>query len=258
MGYPNAILMPGPSSGNILYPIGPPDAVYDPVKILTIHNRYKYRGGEDESREAEDAMLRLHGHEVREIVFDNAEITGEGDLLRIGLQATWSASSYRLVCDSLAAWKPDVLDVHNFFPLASPAVYYAARKYGVPVVQTLHNYRLFCPPARLCSETAVSARTAPGRLVPWPGGSTSLLSWGALQTGAVALMTTTHRLLGPWAETGLSILRHFAVLAAEVYRKRISRVAGSPEAEFRRGPRACRVRRRSFSVRRPTVAGKRN
>jgi glycogen synthase len=45
--------------------------------------------------------------------------------------------------------RPDIVHVHNTFPVISPAVYYAANEEGIPVVQTLHNYRLLCPTATL-------------------------------------------------------------------------------------------------------------
>jgi glycosyltransferase involved in cell wall biosynthesis len=164
------------------------------VKILTVHNRYKYRGGEDESREAEDALLAEHGHEIRQVVFDNA-IINSGNALKVGLQATWSHSAYVRIRDYIAQWRPDVLDVHNFFPLASPSVYYAAKRSGVPVVQTLHNYRILCPGANFFRAGAV-CEDCIGQPFPWPGIVHSCYRGSAMQTGAVALMTTVHRALG--------------------------------------------------------------
>jgi hypothetical protein len=137
------------------------------MKILTVHNRYKYRGGEDESREAEDTLLAERGHEVRQIVFDNAQINRR-NALSVGIQATWSHKSYVRIRDYITEWRPDVLDVHNFFPLASPSVYYAARSQNIPVVQTLHNYRLLCPGANFYRNGAICEDCA-GRTLPWPG-----------------------------------------------------------------------------------------
>ena len=114
------------------------------MKILTVHNKYKIRGGEDESRESEDALLSARGHIVRELVYDNTGINGL-NVIQAGFRATWSHTAYRDVQREIKAWRPDILDVHNFFPLASPSVHYAARDCGIPVVQTLHNFRLLCP-----------------------------------------------------------------------------------------------------------------
>lgn len=169
------------------------------MKILTVHNRYKFRGGEDESREAEDALLADQGHEIRQLVFDNAQINA-WNAIRVGVQATWSQKSYLMLRDYIRAWPPDILDVHNFFPLASPSVYYAARSLGVPVVQTLHNYRILCPGANFYRNGAV-CEDCVGRTLPWPGILHSCYRGSAAQTGAVAMMIATHRLLRTWQKT---------------------------------------------------------
>src|SRR5258708_13710241 len=65
------------------------------------------------------------------------------------MDCVWSRRWYREFSALLEKVKPDVVHIHNFFPLISPSVYYACRKAGVPIVQTLHNYRLLCPAATL-------------------------------------------------------------------------------------------------------------
>ena len=85
------------------------------MKILTVHNKYKIRGGEDESRESEDALLSARGHIVRELVYDNTGINGL-NVIQAGFRATWSRTAYRDVQREIKAWRPDILDVHNFFP----------------------------------------------------------------------------------------------------------------------------------------------
>lgn len=167
------------------------------MKILTVHNRYKYRGGEDESREAEDALLTRNGHEIRQIVFDNAQIDSR-NAFKTGLQATWSPSSYTRIRESIKLWRPDILDVHNFFPLCSPSVYYAARRLGVPVAQTLHNYRLLCPGANFY-RNGTACEDCANRLVPWPGVLHACYRGSTLETGAVAMMLTAHKLMRTWS-----------------------------------------------------------
>src|ERR1035437_5163922 len=111
------------------------------MRILSIHNRYQIRGGEDEVREAEDQLLQTRGHDVRQLSFDNVSISGFR-AVRAGFTTTWSREAYLRVAGEIAASRPDIVSVHNFFPLATPAVYYAAARSGVPVVQTLHNFRI--------------------------------------------------------------------------------------------------------------------
>ena len=56
---------------------------------------------------------------------------------------------------TLKEFKPDIVHVHNFFPLISPSVFHACKKYNVPVVQTLHNYRLLCPAGTFLRDSEV-------------------------------------------------------------------------------------------------------
>ena len=166
------------------------------MKILTVHNKYKIRGGEDESRESEDALLSTNGHVVRELIYDNTGINGF-HIIHAGVRATWSQTAYRDVCRIIKEWRPDILDVHNFFPLASPAVHYAARDCGVPVIQTLHNFRLICPAAiffrkgRVCEDCV-------GHTIPIPGLIHGCYHDSSLHTGAVALMIGVHRAMRTW------------------------------------------------------------
>lgn len=166
------------------------------MKILTIHNKYKFRGGEDESREAEDALLLERGHEVRYVTFDNSHI-GRLNVVSVGLRATWSQTAYNRVRDAIAGWRPDLVDVHNFFPLASPSVHYAAAHCRVPVVQTLHNYRLLCPGAGFFRSGRICEKCM-GKRVPWPGVLHGCYRGSRPGTLAVAAMVAIHNVLATW------------------------------------------------------------
>ena len=169
------------------------------MKILTVHNKYKIRGGEDESRESEDRLLLARGHEIRYVIYDNSTI-GESGLVRVGMQATWARGPYEDLQSEIKAWRPDILDVHNFFPLASPAVHHAARRLGVPTVQTLHNYRLLCPGATFYRNGQV-CEDCTRYPFPLPGVIHGCYRQSSLQSGSVALMIASHRLLRTWRET---------------------------------------------------------
>ena len=170
---------------------------HDEMKILTIHNKYQHRGGEDEVHEAEEQLLQSRGHQVRSVIFDNVGITGGFGAVRTGLSVTWSQASYRRVAGEIASWHPDIVNVHNFFPLATPAVHYAAAKAGVPVLQTLHNFRLLCPAGiffrngRVCEDCV-------GHSLPIPGVVHGCYHDSSLHSGAVALMLGVHRALRTW------------------------------------------------------------
>ncbi len=166
------------------------------MRILTIHNKYKIRGGEDESREAEDRLLIERGHEIREFVFDN-DVISPANVWFTGMQATWSRSAHISVRSELTKWRPDIVDIHNFFPLASPSVHYAARELGIPVVQTLHNFRLLCPGATFYRRGQV-CEDCVGSKLPWPSVAHGCYRGSRLQTAAVALMVASHRIAHTW------------------------------------------------------------
>lgn len=121
------------------------------MKILLIHNYYRHSGGEDVVFQAEADLLRERGHSVVTYTRANDEISHYGILKKISLagDTIWSRSSKYAISKVIAKECPDLVHFHNTFPLISPAAYYGCREAGVPMVQTLHNYRLICPSAML-------------------------------------------------------------------------------------------------------------
>lgn len=140
-------------------------------RVLQVHTRYRQAGGEDEVVAAEMRILRQAGVDVRQVIFDNADVRDSESLigdLRIAASAVWSRSAERRVRAAIRAHRPEVVHVHNTFTAASPSVYAAAAAYRVPVVQTLHNYRPVCPAATAFRD-GHPCTDCVGRLVPWPG-----------------------------------------------------------------------------------------
>ncbi len=121
------------------------------LKVLVVHDRYTQPGGEDEVVAAETAMLRRHGHEVVEYTEDNRRARSMSRL-RLAVRTIWSAESQRAIAGIVRRERPDVAHFHNTFPLVSPSAYYACREAGIPVVQTVHNYRIVCPNALLLRD----------------------------------------------------------------------------------------------------------
>lgn len=126
-----------------------------PIKILILHNFYQQPGGEDLVVEQERAMLAGAGHEVHLHSVTNHDIGGFSDKLRLLWETAYNPASERMMDAMLAELRPDIVHVHNFFPLFTPAVHVAAARAGVGVVQTLHNYRLFCAAATFEREGRV-------------------------------------------------------------------------------------------------------
>lgn len=113
------------------------------MRILIVHNRYIHPGGEESVVESEAKMLAVHGVAVRRCEEDNHGLIGQS-LFQTAVDAFWSRRSVRRLEREIVSFKPDVVHVHNFFPRISPAVFWAARRLGVPTVMTLHNFRYAC------------------------------------------------------------------------------------------------------------------
>jgi len=115
------------------------------MKILVGHNYYQQAGGEDAVFRSQVAMLKSFGHEVCLYERHNDEI--KPDIFsKISHAATlrWSQSSYDQMRSLLRSFKPDIVHFHNTFYVMTPAVFYACKDEGVPVVVSLHNFRLMC------------------------------------------------------------------------------------------------------------------
>ena len=168
------------------------------MHILSIHNSYQIRGGEEESREAEERLLREMGHQVDVYEENNARILTMAPV-NVALRSIWSREAYTAVTERLINSTCEIIHVQNFFPLISPSVYYAAKSQGVPVVQTLRNYRLLCPNALFFRNGKV-CEDCLGKYVPYPGVLHSCYRNNRAVSGATATMLTLHRILPTWTK----------------------------------------------------------
>ena len=168
------------------------------MRILSIHNSYQIRGGEDESRELEENLLREMGHQVDTYEENNHRLQSIKPI-PLALRTIWSKEAYQTVKQKLRASKYDLIHVQNFFPLISPSIYYAAKSEGVPVVQTLRNYRLLCPNALFFRHGQV-CEDCLGKNIPYPGVVHSCYRENRAATIATATMLTTHRAMGTWTK----------------------------------------------------------
>jgi glycosyltransferase involved in cell wall biosynthesis len=146
-------------------------------------------------------LLETAGVDVRQIIFDNSELRDSESLvgdLRLASSAIWSGSAKRRVGEALDAHRSQVMHVHNTFAAASPSVYAAAATRGIPVVQTLHNYRLVCPVATTFRDGHPCVDCV-GRGVPWPGVVHACVRGSRAQSLVVAATLTVHRARGTFA-----------------------------------------------------------
>lgn len=116
-------------------------------KVLIVHNYYQIPGGEDTVVENEKKLLEENGHEVVLYTRHNDEIKSRNifDKLMLPFETVFSFKTYKEIKKKIVKESIDIVHVHNTVPLISPSVYYAAKFCKVPVVQTIHNFRLLCP-----------------------------------------------------------------------------------------------------------------
>lgn len=116
------------------------------MKILIVHNDYGKPSGEEAVVDRMAAMLRARGHEVAFYRLTSAgrrdSLWGRVEGFACGL---YSPAGVRGLRRALRRERPDVVNVHNLYPFISPAALFQCRRAGVPVVMTVHNFRLLCP-----------------------------------------------------------------------------------------------------------------
>jgi glycosyltransferase involved in cell wall biosynthesis len=167
--------------------------------ILFAHNYYRQQGGEDAGVRQERDLMAARGHRVVEYSRDNAEIKGSrlATQITLGAGTIWSRRSYNEIRALIHRERPEVAYFHNVVPLISPSAYYACHRAGVPVVQTLHNYRLFCPAGqfyregRICEECVQHGVLRSVQHRCYRG--------SAAATASIAGMLVVHRWLKTWA-----------------------------------------------------------
>jgi glycosyltransferase involved in cell wall biosynthesis len=169
----------------------------NPLRVLQVHNKYRPGwGGEDTVVDLEADLLVKNGHSVERLSVWTRELDG-ASLFRIvgaGFGTVWSIRGYRLMRDALARFSPDIVHVHNVFPLLSPSIYWAAARGGIPVVQTMHNYRLACANAILLRNERPCTDCV-GHF-PWTALAHRCHGSSFFRTSAVTSMNVFHRWIG--------------------------------------------------------------
>ncbi|MCQ2364910.1 MAG: glycosyltransferase family 4 protein [Akkermansia sp.] len=128
-----------------------------PCTILLVHNHYQIPGGEDAVVTNERRLLEAHGHRVVPYFRHNDELKAFSPMRKLlfAAESLFSLRTYRDIKRLIRAEKIDIVHVHNTLAMVTPAVYYAARACGVPVVQTVHNFRMLCPAGSFFREGRV-------------------------------------------------------------------------------------------------------
>ena len=177
--------------------------------ILIVHNKYRIPGGEDVVAENEAALLKEHGHKVLFYSRDNSEIAQYGSLRKALLSASsiFSCKTYLDIRRIIRENNVDIVHVHNTLHLVSPAVFYAAVAEGVPVVQTMHNFRMLCPAGTFFRKGQICEDCARAGLECAAKNKCCHRSfWKTLQLSA---MTQFHRMTGIYKKVHFICLTDF-------------------------------------------------
>ena len=162
------------------------------MNVLVLHSRYSTGPSSGENRVVDDevALLRAHGHDVR-VWTPDPPANSALERAVLGARAVWSRAAVAHVRALAAELRPDVILVHNVYPMLSPAV---LRTTAAPVVVTLHNYRLMCLPATFLRD----GRTCEDCLGrgPWQGVVHRCYRGSAAGSASLATALALHRRVG--------------------------------------------------------------
>jgi glycosyltransferase involved in cell wall biosynthesis len=170
------------------------------MRVLVIHTYYKLKGGEDSVVANEIELLRSQGVEVEQLSFSNSGST----LLKL-IQVPFNYGSYQKTICKVQEFKPDVVHIHNLHFSGSAGVVYALKTQNVPIVMTLHNYRLLCPSGSLYHDNHLFLDSLK------PGFAWSAVKKGVYQNSKVitfwiAASMYLHEKLGTWKSINKFIL----------------------------------------------------
>lgn len=179
------------------------------LRILQVHNAYQIPGGEDVVVANEKKLLEMNGNEVFSYSRNNDELKTMNTFqkLLIPFTAVYSFKTYREVKKLIRENKIDIVHVHNTLMVVSPSVFYAAFHCHVPVVQTLHNFRMLCPAGsyfrgdRICEECSEKGLQCSLKYGCYRGSKA--------QTFVSAAILKIHRMLGTYRKVNFICLTEF-------------------------------------------------
>lgn len=177
--------------------------------ILIVHNYYQIPGGEDTVVANEKGMLEEYGHKVILYSRSNAELKELSMLKKLILPVTtiFNPKTYKEIKRLIKTEDIEIVHVHNTLNLISPAVYYAARAMHIPVVQTIHNFRLLCPGAtfykdgHICEDCVKYGLKCAVKYSCYRG--------NRIQTLACVISTWFHRMTGIYGKINYICLTEF-------------------------------------------------
>lgn len=163
------------------------------MKILLIHTKYQQAGGEDTVVQQELNLLREQ-HRVETLFFQN--VGGLRGALQF-LASIWSIQAAMQIRKHIKHFQPDVIHVHNWHYASGPIIFRVARKMKIPVVHTLHNYRLLCPSAILLHNNVLFTKSLHQNF-PWTAVRKKVYRNSRVQTFWLAFIVWFHKKMKTW------------------------------------------------------------
>jgi glycosyltransferase involved in cell wall biosynthesis len=190
------------------------------LRILIIHNRYQHRGGEDGIFEQELKLLE-ETEAVSAITFQN--LSG----WRGGLQfllSLWNLSAAARIKRTIRQFRPDVVHVHNWHYAIGPLFIRTISNMKIPVVATVHNFRLLCPSGTLFHKNRLFLESVHAAF-PWTAVRERVYRNSLLQTFWLALVIWFHKKIGTWKKIERYIL--LTDLSKDIFAASTLGIAGS-------------------------------
>ena len=200
------------------------------MNVLFVHNFYRFLApsGENTAYLAELELLRQEGLGVMEFTRDSDGLTRLGPIgtIKGALSTPWNPFALRSLRRVLQREKPDIMHVHNTFPLLSPSIFHAARGLKTATVLTLHNYRNFCA-AAIPMRNNMPCTACLDRRSVFPSLHYGCYRNSRLATIPLATMIALHRAIGTWGKA----VDAFIVLT-DFQREKLADAGLSPESLF--------------------------
>lgn len=177
------------------------------MKVLILHSKYQLQGGEDTVVDQELELLRNH-HTVEILYFQN-QAGWKGAFQFLG--SVWNIFSAKKVKQKIQEFQPDVVHVHNWHFATGPIIFRTIKRLGIPIVHTVHNYRLLCPSAILLHEGKLFTDSL-NKSFPWKAVRNKVYRSSAILTFWSAFIVWFHKKIGTWEKiNSYSCLTPFAV-----------------------------------------------
>ncbi|NGY37406.1 glycosyltransferase family 4 protein [Flavobacterium sp. XN-5] len=202
------------------------------MKILLIHSHYQLQGGEDSVVEQEMELLK-QDHTVEVLYFQNQ--AGLKGALQF-LCSIWNIGSATAVRKKIQEFKPDIVHVHNWHFAMGPLVFREIYRLRIPIVHTVHNYRLLCPSAILLYKGQLFTDSLK-QAFPWKAILNKVYRSSIAQTFWLAFVVWFHKKIGTWQKIDAYVcLTPFAVELFQQSNFRVSKEHFTVKPNFRIAP----------------------